>query len=84
MIIESVTKGLHAIYTVVTSSALIIKLLGFSFRHLNARKHQIKYPCCKRYKISRKYLDEKAKCQLWIINIWMKKTNLDENHNKIG
>jgi hypothetical protein len=35
-----------------------------------------KFPCYKRYKNSRNFLDEKAKCQPWIIK---KKPKLDEN-----
>jgi hypothetical protein len=57
---------------------------GFFFRLHAARKHQKKFPCYKRYKNSRIFLDEKAKCQPWIIKIWMKKPKLDENRIKIG
>jgi hypothetical protein len=32
-----------------------------------ARKHEKKIPCYKRYKNLRIFLDEKAKCQPWII-----------------
>jgi hypothetical protein len=51
------------------------------FRVLKARKHPKKFPCYKRYKNSRFFLDEKAKCQPWIIK---KKPKLDENRIKIG
>jgi hypothetical protein len=40
---------------------------GFFFRLLKARKHPKKFPCYKRYKNSRIFLDEKVKCQPWII-----------------
>jgi hypothetical protein len=39
------------------------------------------FPSYKRYKNSRILLDEKAKCQPWIIK---KKPKLDENRIKIG
>jgi hypothetical protein len=29
-------------------------------------------------------MDEKAKCQPWIIKFWMKKSNMDEASRKIG
>jgi hypothetical protein len=38
-----------------------------------------KFPCYKKYKNSIKYLDEKAKCQPWIIK---KKPKLNENRIK--
>jgi hypothetical protein len=49
---------------------------------LVAKKHQKinKFPCYKRYKNSRIFLDEKAKCQPWIIK---KKPKLDENRRKV-
>jgi hypothetical protein len=51
------------------------------FRLHVARKHPKKFPCYKRYKNSRIFLDEEAKCQPWIIK---KKPKLDENIIKIG
>jgi hypothetical protein len=40
----------------------------FLFLRLHAaRKHPKKFPCYKRYKTLRFFLDEKAKCQSWII-----------------
>jgi hypothetical protein len=49
------------------------------FRNLNSSEHKKHFPCYKRYKNSRKYLDEKAKCQPWIIKVMIKKPNLDSN-----
>jgi hypothetical protein len=40
---------------------------GSFFRLHIARKHQKIISCYKRYKNSRKFLDEEAKCQPWII-----------------
>jgi hypothetical protein len=40
---------------------------GSFFRLHVARKHPKKFPCYKRYKNSRIFLDEKAKYQPWII-----------------
>jgi hypothetical protein len=40
---------------------------GSFFRLHVARKHPNFFPCYKRYKNSRIFLDEKAKCQPWII-----------------
>jgi hypothetical protein len=51
------------------------------FRLLKARKHQKEFPCYKRYKNSRKLLDEKTKYQPRIIK---RKPKLDENRIKIG
>jgi hypothetical protein len=36
------------------------------FRLHATRKHQKKFPCYKKYKNSRNFVDEKAKCQPWI------------------
>jgi hypothetical protein len=64
-------------------------------------KHQIVFPCYKKYQDSRKKFDpqfvpkkerkkericfnEKAKCQPWVIKIWIKKPTMDENYIKIG
>jgi hypothetical protein len=57
---------------------------GFFFRMHATRKHPKKFPYYKRYKISRNFLDEKAKCQPWVIKVRMKKPKLDENRIKIG
>jgi hypothetical protein len=43
-----------------------------------------KFPCYKKYENSKNILDEKAKCQPWIIKFWMKKPILDEGSNNIG
>jgi hypothetical protein len=52
----------------------------FILRLLKAKKHPKKFPCYKRYKNSRNFLDEKAKYQPWIIK---KKPKLDEKRTKI-
>jgi hypothetical protein len=57
-----------------------MSLLHFFRLHV-AKKHQKQFPCYKRYKNSRIFLDERAKCQPWIIQ---EKPKLDENRIKIG
>jgi hypothetical protein len=53
----------------------------FFFRLHTTKKHPKKFPCYKRYKNSRIFLNEKAKCQPWITK---KKLELDENRIKLG
>jgi hypothetical protein len=62
----------------------LLSIKNYFFGHLNARKHPKKILCYKRYENSRDFLDEKAKYQPWIIKIWMKKPNMDENNSKGG
>jgi hypothetical protein len=52
---------------------------------LVAKKHQKinKFPCYKRYKNSRIFLDEKAKCQPWIIKKKPKFGRRSQNWMKI-
>jgi hypothetical protein len=57
---------------------------GFFLGCMQPESTQKKFPCYKRYKNSRMFLDEKAKCKPWITNIWMKKPKLDENRLTIG
>jgi hypothetical protein len=49
--------------------------------------HPKKFPCYKRYKNSRIFLDQKAKMSTMDYEeakIWMKKPKMDENRIKIG
>jgi hypothetical protein len=45
----------------------VLQQVGFFFRLLKAKKHPRKFPCYKRYKNSRNFLDEKAKYEPWNI-----------------